>query len=77
MACDCAAEWCSIVGIVVQLLCHVQPFATPWTTAHQASLVFTMSQSLLKLMSIELVMPSNHLVLCWYVRYFLLLEKNL
>ena len=36
----------------------------PWATAHQASLSFTISQSLLKLMSIELVMPSNHLVLC-------------
>ena len=38
--------------------------ATPWTAAHQASLSFTISQSLLKLMSIELVMPLNHLVLC-------------
>ena len=38
--------------------------ATPWTAAHQASLSFTISWSLLKLVSIELVMPSNHLVLC-------------
>ena len=38
--------------------------ATPWTVAHQASLFITISQSLLKLMSIESVMPSNHLVLC-------------
>ena len=38
--------------------------ATPWTAAHQASLSFTNSQSLHKLMSIELVMPSNHLILC-------------
>ena len=37
---------------------------TPWTVAHQASLSFTISQSLLKLMSIELVMPSNHFILC-------------
>ena len=37
---------------------------TPWTAAHQASLSITNSQSLLKLMSIELVMPSNHLILC-------------
>ena len=37
---------------------------TPWTAAHQASLAITNSQSLLKLMSIELVMPSNHLILC-------------
>ena len=54
----------SIHIIVVQLLSHVQLFATPWTTSHQASLPFTISQSLLKLMSIELVMPSNHLILC-------------
>ena len=48
----------------VQLLSHVQLSATPWTAARQASLFFTISQSLLKLMSIELVMPSNHLILC-------------
>ena len=39
-------------------------FETPWTAAHQASLPFTISQSLLKLMSIELMMPSNHPILC-------------
>ena len=39
-------------------------FVTPWTAAHQASLSFTISQSLLRLMSIESVMPSNHLILC-------------
>ena len=50
--------------VVVQLLSHVQLFGTPWTAACQASLSFTISQSLLKLMSIESVMPSNHLVLC-------------
>ena len=48
----------------VQLLSHVQLFATPWTAARQASLFITNSQSLLKLMSIESVMPSNHLILC-------------
>ena len=49
----------------VQLLSHVQLFAmTPWTAACQASLSITNSRSLLKLMSIELVMPSNHLILC-------------
>ena len=48
----------------VQLLSRVQLFATPWTAAHQASLSITNSRSLLKLMSIELVMPSNHLILC-------------
>ena len=48
----------------VQSLSHVRLFVTPWTAAHQASLSFTNSQSLLKLMSIELVMPSNHLIFC-------------
>ena len=48
----------------VQLLSCVQLFATPWTAAHQASLSNTNSQSLLKLMSIESVMRSNHLILC-------------
>ena len=43
---------------------HVWLFVTPWTVAHQASLFFTISQSLLKLMSIESVMSSNHIVLC-------------
>ena len=48
----------------VQSLSHVQLCATPWTAAHQASLSITNSRSLLKLMSIELVMPSNPLILC-------------
>ena len=47
----------------VQLLSHVRLFATPWTAARQASLSITNSQSLPKLTSIELVMPSNHLIL--------------
>ena len=46
------------------MLSHVQLFATPWTAARQASLSITNSRNLLKLMSIELVMPSNHLILC-------------
>ena len=50
--------------VVTQLPCHVWLFATPWTTVHQASLSFTISLSLLKLMYTELVMPSNHPVLC-------------
>ena len=50
--------------IVVQSLSQVQLFATPWTVACQASLSITNYRSLLKLMSIELVMPSNHLILC-------------
>ena len=48
----------------VQSLSRVRLFATPWTTAHQASLSITNSWSLLKLMSVESVMPSNHLILC-------------
>ena len=50
--------------VVVQWLSHVRIFVTPWTAAHQASLCITISQSLLKLMSIESVVPSNHLILC-------------
>ena len=49
----------------VQSLSHVSLFATPWTAARQASLCITNSQSLLKLMSIESVMSSNHLILCY------------
>ena len=48
----------------VQLLSHVRLFATQWTTACQPSLSFTISESLLKLMTLELVLPSNHLILC-------------
>ena len=50
--------------VFAQLLSHVWLFETPWTAACQASLSFTISWSLLKLMSVESVMPSNHLVLC-------------
>ena len=52
---------------VVQSLSRVQLFATPWTAVHQVSLSFTIPQSLLKLMSIELVMLSNHLILCHHL----------
>ena len=48
----------------VQSLCRVQLFATPWTAARQASLSITNSWSLLKLMSIESVMPANHFIVC-------------
>ena len=48
----------------VQSLSHVRPFVTPWTAALQASLSITNSRSLLRLMSIESLMPSNHLILC-------------
>ena len=50
--------------VVVQLLSHVWLFATPWTAACQASLSFTISWNMLKLMSFESVMPSNHLIFC-------------
>ena len=49
--------------VVVQSLSHIQLFVTPWITAHQSSLSFSITQTLLKLMSIELVMPSNNLIL--------------
>ena len=51
--------------VVVQSLSHVRLFVTPWSAAFQASLSFTIFQSLLKLTSIESVMPSNHLILCY------------
>ena len=50
--------------VVVQSLSHVRLSATPWTAAHQASLFFTISQSLLRFISIESEIPSNHLILC-------------
>ena len=52
------------VLFLVQLLSHVQLFVTPWTAAHQASLSIANSRSSFKLMSIESIMPSNHLILC-------------
>ena len=60
-------------AIVVQLLSHVWLFVTPWTAVLQASLSITNSRSLLKLMSIELVIPFNHLILC---QPLLLLPSN-
>ena len=53
-----------LVQFSSSVLNHVRLFVTPWTAAHQASLSITNSWSLLKLMSIELVIPSNHLILC-------------
>ena len=53
-----------VVVAAVHLLSHIQLFVTPWIKARQASLSFTISHSLFKLMSIESVMPSNHLILC-------------
>ena len=54
----------SVLLLLLLLFSYVQLFAAPWTAAHQASLSITNSQSLLKLMSIESVMPSNHVILC-------------
>ena len=59
----CYNIWVSCV-VVIQSLSHVWLFVTPWTAACQASLCFTIFQSLLKLMSIESVIPSNHLIFC-------------
>ena len=53
-----------VVAVVVQSLSHVQLFVNPWTVARQATLSSTISRSLLKFMSVELVMLSNHLILC-------------
>ena len=53
-----------LTEVSVQSLSHVWLFASPWTAAHQASLSITNSWSLLRLMSIKSVMPSNHLILC-------------
>ena len=55
---------CTPLVVVAQSLSCAWLFATPWTAAHQASLFFTVSKSLLKLMSTESVMPSNHFILC-------------
>ena len=63
-------SWCILPQC--RLLSRVQPFATPWTAANQASPSFIIFRSLLKLMSIESVMPSNHLILC---HLFLLLPS--
>ena len=54
----------SLPIVVVQLLSHVQLFVTSWTAACQASLSFTISRTLLKLMSIESMMSYNHLIFC-------------
>ena len=60
----CLYEFLFSVFVVFQSLSGIRLFATPWTTARQAFLSFTVSQSLLKFMSIESVMPSSHHILC-------------
>ena len=54
----------ALSDVVVQPISHVQLFVTPWTAAHWTSLSLTISGNLLKLMSIESVMPSNHFIVC-------------
>ena len=61
---SCPSETYSTCFSSVELLSRVWLFATPWTAAHQATLSITYSWSLLKLMSIESVMPSSHLIIC-------------
>ena len=61
---SCGRQYSIYLFSSVRLLSRVWLFATPWTTARQASLSFTISWNLLKLMSIQLVMPSNHLIFC-------------
>ena len=70
---------CCLYGTIIgfQLLSHVQLFATPWTAVCQTSLSFTISWSLLKLMSIESVMPSNHLILCCPLLLLLSIFSNI
>ena len=63
-SCPISSMSCSFDLSSVQSPSHIRLFVTPWTAAHQASLSITNSQSLLKLMFIESVMPSNHLILC-------------
>ena len=62
--CNCVGFPLSVQFSSVQLLSRVRFFVIPWTAARQASLSITNSWSLLKLVSIELVMPSSHLILC-------------
>ena len=62
----CAAAY-DIISFILLLLVHFLSHVTPWTAACQASLSFTISRSLLKLMSIELVMPFNQLIFCCHL----------
>ena len=71
------ANYCTIALSSVQLLSCVRLFAAPWSAAYQASLSITNSRSLLKLMSIESVMPSNHLILCHPLLLLLLIIPSI
>ena len=68
---------CSLQFSSVHSLSHVQLFVTPWTVAHQASLSINNSWNLFKLLSIELVMPSNHLILFWPLLFLLSIFPNI
>ena len=70
-------QFSSVQFSSVQSLSRVWLFANPWTAAHQASLSITNSQSLLKLMSIESVMPSSHLTLCCPLLFLLLIFHSI
>ena len=61
----CSTFWSHTAVVVVQLVGHIQLFATLWTVAHQAFLYFPIPWSLFKHMSIKVVMPSNHFILCY------------
>ena len=67
MIVDFLTSFNMMIPIVVRLLSRVQLFETPWTGAHHAYLFFTISWNLLKLMSIESLIPSNHLILCHHL----------
>ena len=65
------------IFVLIQSLSCVQPFAIPWTAARQASLSFTITRSLLKVIFIELVMPSNHFILCHPLLLLLLIFPSI
>ena len=66
-----------MLPVVFQSLSHVQLFATPWTAAHQVPLSFTISWCLLKFIFIELVIPSNHFILCCPLLFLPLIFPNI
>ena len=70
-------DWSDLAAAAVQSLSRIWLFVTPRTAAHQASLSFTISQNLLRLMSIELMMPSNHFILCHPLLFLPLIFPNI
>ena len=69
--------WPEWFVVVFQLLSHIWLFAIPWTAVHQGSLSFTIFRSLLQLMSIVSMMPSNHLILCYLFLFLPSLTSNM